>query len=285
MDTIGKIRRFNRSVTQRLGVLTDRFLSLQRPLGEARVLWEVGENGCDVKALRERLELDSGYLSRLLRALEADGVLKVEPSPQDKRIKRARLTRKGVRERQLLDRRSDELAQSLLEPLDAEERKRLVKAMAEVERLLTTPHITIEAVPHDHPEAVWCLQQYFAELNERFEGGFDVKKALSTGDGLFLLARLHGEPIGCGGLKHPPGQPTEIKRMWVAPRARGLGLARRLLSELETRAREDGAEVVRLDSNRALQEAIRLYRSAGYMEVEPFNDEPHAHHWFEKVLD
>lgn len=72
MDTIQQIRRFNRAVTQRLGVLTDRFLSLHRPLGEARVLWEVGPDGCDVKTLRERLQLDSGYLSRLLRALEAE---------------------------------------------------------------------------------------------------------------------------------------------------------------------------------------------------------------------
>lgn len=143
--------------------------------------------------------------------------------------------------------------------------------------------LVIEEVPHEHPDAQWCLQQYFAELNERFEGGFDVHQALATGDGVFLIARLHGEPVGCGGLKHPPGQPTEIKRMWVAPRARGQGLARRLLTELEDRARAHG-EVVRLDSNRALQEAIRLYLSAGYVEVEPFNDEPHAHHWFEKRL-
>lgn len=210
--------------------------------------------------------------------------MKLEPSPSDKRIRRARLTRKGVKERQLLDQRSDELAKSLLEPLDVQQQQRLVQAMSEVERLLTLPQIVIEAIPHDHPDAVWCLQQYFTELNERFEGGFDVSRALSTGDGLFLIARLHGEPVGCGALKFPQGKPTEIKRMWVAPRARGLGLARRLLAELEARARQAGATMVRLDSNRSLQEAIRLYRSTGYVEVAAFNDEPHAHHWFAKRL-
>ncbi len=144
--------------------------------------------------------------------------------------------------------------------------------------------IVIEPVPHEHPDAVWCLEQYFAELAERFEMGFDPGKALATGDGIFLVARLDGKPVGCGGLKHLPGKPPEIKRMWVAPEARGKGLARRLLAEVERYASERGATVVRLDSNRALTEAIGLYGSAGYVEVAPFNDEPHAHHWFEKRL-
>ena len=72
--------------------------------------------------------------------------------------------------------------------------------------------------------------------------------------------------------------------MWVAPAARGLGLGRRLLRELERLARETGARTIRLDTNRVLNEAIRLYRSAGYQEVPRFSDEPYAHHWFEKAL-
>jgi len=102
--------------------------------------------------------------------------------------------------------------------------------------------------------------------------------------GLFLVATLHGEPAGCGALKFHPGAPAEIKRMWVAPEARGLGLGRRILAELETRAATHGVRVLRLETNRALGEAIGLYRAAGYREVTPFNDEPYAHHWFEKTL-
>jgi L-amino acid N-acyltransferase YncA len=72
--------------------------------------------------------------------------------------------------------------------------------------------------------------------------------------------------------------------MWVAPSTRGLGLGRRLLTELERLARDHGARMIRLETHRSLSEAIALYRSAGYHEVPPFNDEPYAHHWFEKRL-
>src|SRR5215469_1200892 len=98
MDTsmIGQVRRFNRTVTQRIGALDDAFLARGRPLGQARVLWEIGLDGWDVRLLRARLDLDSGYLSRLLRALEDDGLITVEPSGADKRVRTARLTGHGV---------------------------------------------------------------------------------------------------------------------------------------------------------------------------------------------
>ena len=102
--------------------------------------------------------------------------------------------------------------------------------------------------------------------------------------GALLIARLHGRPIGCGALKFHTPAPAELKRMWVSPDARGLGLGRRILRELEQHAINSGARVVRLETNRALKEAIQLYRSAGYREVAAFNDEPYAHHWFEKRL-
>ena len=99
---------------------------------------------------------------------------------------------------------------------------------------------------------------------------------------MFIVARLRGEPIGCGALK--TATPPEIKRMWVAPEARGLGVGRRILAELERHALAQGASAIRLETNRVLGEAQQLYRSSGYVEVEPFNDEPYAHHWFTKSL-
>ena len=102
--------------------------------------------------------------------------------------------------------------------------------------------------------------------------------------GLLLIAYLHAEAVGCGAVKHRAGAPSEIKRMWVSSSARGLGLGRRLLGELETSAARSGATIVHLETNRALTEAIALYRSAGYREVPAFNDEPFADHWFEKRL-
>ncbi len=288
---IDQVRRFNRTVTERVGVLHDHYLGRDRPIGEARLLWEIGERGQDVRRLRERLGLDSGYVSRLLRSLEADGLVTVEPQPRDRRVRTVRLTEAGRAERALLDSRSDELAVSLLEPLNDAQRSRLVAAMAEADRLLTAATVTLDAVDPDHPDARHCLRSYFTELRECFETGFDPARSLlpDAGElrpprGLFLVARLHGEPVGCAGLKLPPGAPAEIKRMWVAPDARRLGLGRRFLAELEVRAAPHGGGVLRLDTNKALGAAIALYHSCGFQEVTAFNDEPYAHHWFEKRI-
>lgn len=290
-EQIGQVRRFNRTVTERVGVLHDEYLGRGRPVGEARLLWEIGEHGQDVRRLRERLGLDSGYVSRLLRALEADGLVTVEPQPRDRRVRTVRLTDAGRTERAALDDRSDALAASLLRPLNPAQRARLVDAMAEVDRLLTAATVTLDAVDPDHPDARYCLGRYFAELGERFDTGFDPARSLlpDAGElrppkGLFLVARLRGEPIGCAGLKLPPGAPAEIKRMWVAPQARGLGVGRRFLADLESRAAREGRDVLRLDTNKTLTAAIGLYRSFGFEEVPAFNDEPYAHHWFEKAI-
>ena len=288
---VDSVRAFNRTVTQRVGALDDRYLARNRPLGESRVLWEIGPQGCDVRTLRSRLDLDSGYLSRLLRSLEAAGLVTVGPGEPDRRVRTARLTAAGVAERALLGRRSDALARSMLEPLDDTQRRRLVAAMGEVQRLLTATLVEIAAVdPTDH-RAQHCLRAYVAELDRRFDAGFDPAQSLPADPGemrppagLFLLATLRHEPAGCGALKFHGDAPTELKRMWVAPTARGLGVGRRLLAELERRAAEHGSRTIRLETNRSLTEAIALYRSAGYREVGAFNDEPYANHWFEKHL-
>ena len=288
---IEQVRSFNRAVTQRAGALNEAFLARGRPLGQARLLWEIGTDGCDVRALRSRLDLDSGYLSRLLRSLENDGLVAVEPSEADGRVRTARLTARGLAERAELDRRSDEVAVSILQPLSARQRTRLVAAMAEVERLLVASTVQVTASDPRHPDARACLRAYFSELSQRFDGGFDPARSISADDaeltppaGLLLVATLHGEPIGCGALKFHGDAPAEIKRMWVAPAARGLGLGRRLLTELEAHAAAHGVRTLRLETNRTLAEAIGLYRASGYREVAAFNDEPYAHHWFEKTL-
>jgi DNA-binding MarR family transcriptional regulator/GNAT superfamily N-acetyltransferase len=288
---IDRVRAFNRTVTQRVGALNDRYLARDRPLGQARVLWEIGPRGCDVRRIRSRLALDSGYLSRVLRSLEADGLVTVRPSPADGRVRTARLTRKGRSERAVLDRRSDTLARSMVEPLNEAQRARLLSAMAEVERLLSASLVEIAAVDPAEDHARYCLGEYFAELDHRFDVGFDpaVSRQVGVDDmrhpaGVFLVAMLRDEPVGCGGLRFHDGEPTELKRMWVAPAARGLGVGRRLLAELERRAADHGSTAIRLDTNAALTEAVAMYRSAGYREVEAFNDEPYADLWFEKRL-
>jgi ribosomal protein S18 acetylase RimI-like enzyme len=158
--------------------------------------------------------------------------------------------------------------------------------------------ITVTEADPAHPDAEHCLRAYFTELRERFDTGFDPSRSLlpDAGElrppkGLFLVARLAGEgvptpaPVGCAGLKLPQGAPAEIKRMWVAPTARRMGLGRRFLTELEAHAAAHGATVLRLDTNKTLDAAVALYHAYGFEEVPPFNDEPYAHHWFEKRLD
>ena len=290
-DLVGLVRRFNRAVTQRIGALHEEYLSRSRPLGASRVLWEIGDSGADLRAIRIRLDLDSGYLSRLVGRLEAEHLVQVQPDRDDHRVRVARLTETGRAERLELDRRSDELARSLLAPLNHRQQARLAEAMATVERLLTAGLLEIRVQDPASGNAQYCLRSYFADINSRFDEGFDpgASLPLAAADlvepgGLLLLARLHGDPVGCGALKFHGTGPALVKRMWVADSARGLGLGRRILAELENHARRRGGTVVRLDTNRQLTEAIRLYRSAGYVEVPAFNDEPYAHHWFEKQL-
>ena len=228
---IEAVRRFSRTVTQRIGALEDAFLARGRPLGQARLLWEISPDGCDVRDLRSRLDLDSGYLSRLLRSLEHDGLVTVEVNEADGRLRTARLTAAGGAERAELDRLSDAAAASLLGPLTERQRGRLVTAMAEVERLLAVSAIAVCVRDPRDPDARYCLRAYVEELSGRFDGGFDPARSISAADhemtppaGLFLVATLHCEPVGCGALKLHPGAPAEIKRMWVAPSVRGLGL-------------------------------------------------------------
>jgi DNA-binding MarR family transcriptional regulator/GNAT superfamily N-acetyltransferase len=288
---IAQVRSFNRAATQRAGALSDRFLGRTRPLGQARLLWEIGRVGANVRDLRARLGLDSGYLSRLLRALEAEGLVVVRPDDADARVRRAALTPRGEREWSELESRSEALAVSVLEPLSERQEHELVAAMQTVERLLTASVIAVATESPRSPAGSWCLRQYYTELSERFDAGFDPATSslpdageMAPPTGLFLIARLRGEPVGCGGLIHHGTAPAEIKRMWVAPEVRGLGLGRRLLAELERWAQDSGAPATRLDTNRNLTEAISMYRSSGYEEIPDFNGEPYAHHWFEKHL-
>jgi DNA-binding MarR family transcriptional regulator/ribosomal protein S18 acetylase RimI-like enzyme len=288
---VATVRSFHRTVTQRIGALDKDYLARDRPLGTARVLWEIGLDGTDVRDLRSRLDLDSGHLSRHLRALEADGLITLAPSAYDGRVRFARATARGREELEVLDGRSDELARSILAPLATGQRIRLADAMSEVERLLTATMVDVAPLDPAHPDAVTCLQAYLAELDRLFDDGFDASRSipaeaedLRPPHGVLLVARLHDRPVGCGAVKLHADAPAEVKRMWVAPDVRGLGLGRRLLRELEERARRAGSQVVRLETNRSLTAAVAMYRSAGYREVPPFNDEPYADHWFEKDL-
>jgi DNA-binding MarR family transcriptional regulator len=289
LDAVSAVRRFNRSYTQRIGVLEDSFLGLGMPLGQVRLLFEIGTGPATAQALRERLGLDSGYLSRLLRTLQNEGLIAVEKDPADRRRRQVSLTAAGRERWAELERRSDERARLLVDPLASRQRERLARALAEADLLVRAATVTLEpADPADAKarEAVGC---YFAEIGRRF--GFDSAgesdkdaRLLVPPAGVFVLAVSDGAPVACGGLQAIGDGVGELKRMWVHDDWRGVGLGSRLLRNLEDQARALGHAVIRLDTNGALTEAISMYERAGYQPVDRYNDNHWATHFFEKKL-
>jgi DNA-binding MarR family transcriptional regulator/GNAT superfamily N-acetyltransferase len=292
------LRRFNRTYTQRIGVLDESFLGMGRPLGPSRLLFEVGDGGAGVRELRDRLGLDAGYLSRLLRSLEADGLVDVRPDPDDLRRRRVSLTRRGRTAWRRLDERSEALAQDLLAPLSDRQRSRLTEALATADLLVRAATVRFEEVSATEPRAVQAMSAYFAEIGERFgfepgEAWTEDAEAMAPPDGFFVVATSDGGPVACGGVQRLPddqaggprrGRVAEIKRMWVDGSWRGAGLGARLLRHLEDVARGRGYGVVRLDTNDVLHEAIAMYERAGYLAIDRYNDNPWARCWFEKRL-
>src|SRR4051794_281662 len=173
MDATAQVRAFNRLVTRRIGALEDEYLAQGRPLGASRALWEIGAGEADIRSLRARLDLDAGYLTRLVHALEREGLVAIEPHREDRRVRALRLTERGLAARAELDRASDELAASMLAPLGSRQREQLVGAMATVERLLTAGLVQVAREDPRTPAAQTCLEAYFAEIDERFETGYD----------------------------------------------------------------------------------------------------------------
>jgi DNA-binding MarR family transcriptional regulator len=281
---IALARSFNRLVTRQVDALNDRHLG-RRPLAELRVLFEIGAEGATPRDVRTRLGLDSGYVSRMIGALKRDGLVASAPDPVDRRTTRLRLTDAGRAEMRELDRLTDEHVAALLHRLSDEQAERLLRAQAEVRRLLAIAMVTIEPEDPASPDARWCLDHYFAELTRRFEPQFDPQQTLPAGRlDVFLVARLSGQPAGCGGLKSLAPGVGELVRMWIDRPHRGLGIGARLLERLEAEATARGHGTVRLYTNRALAEAQAMYKRHGYVEIDRYNDDPCATNFFEKRL-
>lgn len=286
MDQIELVRDFNRFYTRRLGVLGDHYLGLDRPWGESRLLYEIGA-GADVRDLRERLGLDSGYLSRTLRSLQARELVAMRPHPDDGRVRVAELTPAGERARDDLDARARESVGDMLGQLTVAQRDRLIAAQRQVRQLLRMASVVIEAVPDDAPAARECLRRYAAELAVRFPEGYDESALIQPGElattgGEFLVA-TEDSPVGCGAWQPLSGGVAEIRHLWISPESRGLGLGRRILQWLERGAAGQGFDTLRLGTHSSLPEAAALYRSNGYREIPPYGDSPYNQLTFEKV--
>lgn len=288
-DPVLRVRRFNRAVTSKVGALDTSFLGRGRPLGAARVLNAIGHGLAEVAAIRDYLGLDSGLMSRLLRSLEEEGLVETVPHPEDARRRIVRLSPAGQREYLAYEKLSDDQARAMLAGHPRPDL--LLAAMDLVATTLLRERIVLEEADPRGDAARFCLGEYYAELARRFEQGFDVARSRDpdAGDmirprGVFLIALADGIPLGCVGVKGSGGEVAEVKRLWVAPSARGLGLARRLMEAAETAARGLAIGLLRLDTNSALPEAARLYRRTGWYEIERFNDDPYPDIFFEKRL-
>lgn len=289
-NAIARIRRFNRTVTRETGALNQSFLGRGRPLGAARVLWAIGTEGRDVTDLRTDLMLDSGLLSRLLRGLEHEGLIEVAPDPADLRRRRAGLTEAGRAEHAEYDRLNDAMAGTMLARAPRH-RAAFLAAMDLVAITLNADRIIIALADPEEHAARACLSAYFRLLTERIEGVTAAHVPdpdpeaghYRPPEGAFLLAMCDGLPIGCVSLKTLELGVGEVKRLWVDPAARGLGLARRLMRAIEDQARALGLTALKLDTNAGLTEAIALYEGSGWTPTEAYSGFP-ATHWFRKPL-
>ena len=276
------LRRFNRTWTQRVGVLEESFLGTGRPLAASRLLFEIGTAGAGVAELRDRLGLDSGYLSRLVRRLEHEGLAELEADPHDGRRRRAVLTADGLAALHELDARSDALAERIAGALRPQERARLEEALRTADLLVRAATLRFEQVDPRSEQAQHAMQRYFGELARRFPAGFDPGD--TTHSGPFLVALDDGRSVAGGGVRTLPDGRAEVKRMWVDPAWRGVGLGAGLLGRLEQLAVSGGHHRVVLDTNGRLTQAIALYDRSGYRRIERYNDNPHAELFFEKDL-
>ncbi|MEG3630869.1 helix-turn-helix domain-containing GNAT family N-acetyltransferase [Streptomyces poriticola] len=293
-EQVTGLRGFNRSFTRRIGVLDDHSLGQDRPLGEARLLFEIAESdgggGVPLRELRGRLGLDAGYLSRMVKALQAQGMVRLGVHPHDSRLRLAELTAAGRAEVAEQNRRADALAAALLRGLDPPRRRELTEALATAGRLLRLAAIAVEPVDGRAPDARTCLDACAADLDARFPTGFDpadlVRPEEVSGEaGAFFVAYEEGRPVGCGALRSLGPATGEIKHVWVHPDARRLGLARRLLDALEREAAARGCRVVRLDAHAVLAEAQAMYRACGYREIPAYAEHVYGAHRFEKRLE
>jgi GNAT superfamily N-acetyltransferase/DNA-binding MarR family transcriptional regulator len=290
LDSIARLRRFNRAVTKEVGALDTSYLGRGRPLGVVRVLQLVRPEGSDIADIRAKLALDSGLLSRLLRGLEDEGLLTLESDPQDRRCRIARLTPNGQAEMAAYEALGYAKAQEVFTRAGSRQAE-LIGAMDLIATIILQDQVEIRAADPDSPAALACLERYYALLATKIEGVTAHMLTLPLADapnyrppiGSFLVAWSDDLPIGCVSLRPFASGGAELKRLWVDPDARGQGLGRRLMRAIESEARNLGYRELKLDSNTALPEAIALYRRDGWVDIPKYSDFP-SNVWLGKRL-
>jgi DNA-binding MarR family transcriptional regulator/N-acetylglutamate synthase-like GNAT family acetyltransferase len=283
---VDAVRRFNRFYTGRVGALREGLLGSPYPLPQARLIYELGSRGaCAATELSGALDLDAGYLSRLLQGLGRRGLLKARRSADDARRSVLALTPKGRKAYALLDARSRDEVKAMLGKLTPGRQSRLVQAMHAVEKILGQDERT-EAISlrgHRPGDIGWVVQRhgalYAAEhgYDERFEAlvaGIAARfiERLDAARERCWIAELAGEPVGCVFLVKKTRQVAQLRLLLVEPAARGRGLGERLVGECIAFARAAGYRRLVLWTQADLFAARRIYREKGFGLVKK---EPH----------
>jgi DNA-binding MarR family transcriptional regulator/GNAT superfamily N-acetyltransferase len=281
MRAIDEVRRFNRFYTSRIGVLDEGLLDSPFSLTEVRVLYEIAHRqGATAARLADDLRIDRGYLSRMLRRFESQGLLRRTTSDDDGRASLLSLSAKGKRTFAALDARQDSEVASLLAPLAPAQQQRLVAAMGEIQGVLDAsrsakaraPWILRAPVPGDlgwvvHRHGALYAQEY--GYDERFEAlvagivaefvaGFDSARERCW------IAERNGEIAGSVFLVRKSATIAKLRLLYVEPSARGLGIGARLVDECIRFARQSGYRRLTLWTQSELTSARRIYETAGF---------------------
>jgi DNA-binding MarR family transcriptional regulator/predicted GNAT family acetyltransferase len=277
-EDVAAIRAFNRFYTARVGALRDGLLATAHPLPEARVLYELGQReATDVADLRRTLELDAGYLSRLLSRLEQQGLVARERSPDDARRHRLALTEAGRDAYATLDERSSAEIATLLDGLRDEDRRRLRQAMDTVREVLDgaarpAPFVLRAPRPGEYG---WVVQRHGVLYAE--EHGWDESMEALVAGVVTAYAQGHhpererawiaevaGRPVGSIFCMRRDEQTAQLRLLLVEPHARGMGLGAALVDECVRFARAAGYAEIALWTNDVLVGARRIYERAGF---------------------
>ena len=285
MNRIDTVRRFNRFYTRRIGVLETRYLGSPFPLPQARVLYELGQRGvATASELGAELDLDLGYLSRLVQSLRRQGLLQGEPSKEDARRVRLSLSAKGRKVYLQLDARSRQEVAGMLDQLPAPQQQRLVGALQAVEAVLERKDKPVSLREHRPGDIGWVVHahgRFYAEeygWDERFEAlvaeiaaafiqNFDRKRERCW------IAEMDGEPVGSVFVVKDTKTTAKLRLLIVDPKARGRGLGKRLVEECIRFARDKGYRRLALWTQSNLSAARGIYRAAGFRKVK---EEKHA---------
>jgi DNA-binding MarR family transcriptional regulator/GNAT superfamily N-acetyltransferase len=281
-DRVAAVRAFNRFYTARIGVLRDGLLRTPHSLTEARVLYELGQREVtEVADLRREMDIDAGFLSRLLARLQSNGLIARERSDHDARRQRIRLTDEGRAAFAELDHRSADEIGAVLDALSEDDQHRLVAAIQTVQEVLTqAPPTTGFVLRGPRPGDLGWIVQAHGRLYAEQYGWDDSFEALVAGivadyardhdprREAAWIAEVDGEPAGCVLCVGREDDVAQLRLLLVEPRARGRGIGGRLIEECLRFAQRAGYARITLWTNDVLHEARRLYERAGFELVE-----------------